>query len=261
MKGLKDKTVLVTGASAGLGRGIATRFAMEGANVAINYVHDKNGAQETLRIVEKMGVRGMIIQADVSKEEQVIAMVTQTIKTCNGLDVLVNNAAIQIETPSHEKSMEEFDKVLGVNLRGAFMCAREVIKHFLDEKKKGVIVNISSDHQIIPKPGFIDYAMSKSAMKNLTATLALEYADKGIRVNTVAPGAILTRMNKNWANDPVKRAEVEKNIPIGYAAKPEDIAPAVCFLASDDASYITGTTLYVDGGSSLYPEYRTNWSS
>ncbi|MFX0101136.1 MAG: glucose 1-dehydrogenase [Candidatus Hodarchaeota archaeon] len=261
MKGLEGKNVLVTGASSGIGKAIAIRFAEEGANVVINYVRDENGANDTRSKVEKHGVKGVVIQADVSSEEEIVSMFARALDELGGLDVLINNAAILIEGPSHEIDIDTFDKVIAVDLRGPYICSREAIKHFIAEGKPGVIINISSAHDVIPKPGYVGYATSKGGIRNLTRTLALEYAGKQIRVNAVAPGATVTRINKAWTDDPEKRAKVESNIPLGYAAEPEQIASTVCFLASDDADYVTGAMLYVDGGISLHPEYRKNWSS
>ncbi|MHA1793038.1 MAG: glucose 1-dehydrogenase [Promethearchaeota archaeon] len=261
MKGIKNKNVLVTGSSSGLGRAIAIKFAEEGANVIINYHSDRNGAKKTLQAAKKFNVNVMIIQADVSKDDDIKRMFDKIESEFGGLDILINNAAIQIQKPSHEVSMDDFDKILAVNLRGYFACAQKALNHFIKNEKKGVIINISSAHEIIPKPQYIAYSVSKGGIKNLTRTLALEYARKGIRVNTVAPGALLTRMNKSWANDPIKRAAVEEHIPLGYAAEPEKISPAVAFLASDDAEYITGITLFVDGGATLYPEFQETWAS
>ena len=141
------------------------------------------------------------------------------------------------------------------------MCAREAIKHFLAENKKGVIINISSVHQIIPKPNYLGYSTSKGGMQNLTRTLALEYAGRGIRVNAIGPGATITPINRAWVDDPEKRAEVEKHIPMGRAGTSEEMAAVAAFLASDEADYITGQTLFVDGGLTLYPDFRTPWSS
>ncbi|MBD3185823.1 glucose 1-dehydrogenase [Candidatus Bathyarchaeota archaeon] len=261
MKGLNGKRVLVTGASKGLGAAIACRFASEGCIVGINFRSDLAGAERTLADVQEVGGSGAIFQADVSNEREVDRMLDAMKADLNGLDILVNNAAIQLQGASHEIPVTLFDKVIAVNLRGPFMCAKKAIEHFLSNGINGVIINITSAHEIIPKPGFIGYATSKSGLINLTKTLALEYASKGIRVNNVAPGAILTNMNDEWRDDREKRANVESHIPLGYAATPEEIAPAVCFLASDEARYITGTTLFVDGGATLYPEYRENWSS
>jgi glucose 1-dehydrogenase len=261
LKGLRGKNVLITGASIGIGRAIAIRFAEEGANIAINYRSHKEEAEATEREVKKFGVNTFLIQADVAIETDVIRLISSTIKALGAIDILINNAAVQNQVPSHQRTAQNFDNTIAVNLRGPFLCAREVIKHFLSRNYPGVIINISSPHEIIPKPGYIDYAASKSGLNNITQTLALEYAEKGIRVNAVSPGATITPMNESWAFDPKKRIKVEKHIPLGRAAKPEEIAPAVVFLASEEASYITGALLRVDGGATLFPEYRQNWSS
>lgn len=150
---------------------------------------------------------------------------------------------------------------MAVNLRGAYLCARELIKHLLKENKSGCIINVSSVHEIIPKPKYIGYSVSKGGMGNLTRTLALEYADRGIRVNAVAPGATITPINRTWIDDPKKKKEVERHIPLGRAATSKEIASVMTFLASDLAAYITGQTLFADGGLTLYPGFSTPWSS
>jgi glucose 1-dehydrogenase len=191
----------------------------------------------------------------------VVNMVGAAIAGLGGVDVLVNNAGIQISRPSEELSSEDFDKVLAVNLRGSFMCAREAIKHFLAEKKPGVIINVSSVHQLIPKPNYLGYSTSKGGMQNLTRTLALEYAAKGIRVNGVGPGATVTPINRAWIDDPEKRKQVEEHIPMQRAGDADEMAGVTAFLASDDAAYITGQTIFVDGGLTLFPSFATPWSS
>jgi glucose 1-dehydrogenase len=157
--------------------------------------------------------------------------------------------------------MSDFDRIIGVNLRGAFMCSREAIRHFLSTGKGGVIVNNSSVHEIIPKPKYVPYSISKGGMENMTKTLALEYSDRNIRVNAVGPGAIVTPINNAWINDPKARGEVESHIPMGRPGTAEEIAGVFAFLASDESSYITGQTLFACGGLTLYPEFRTAWSS
>ena len=268
LRGLKDKNVLVTGGSSGIGQAIAVRFAEYGANVAINYLRQPEEARETeqqvhacINKVQQEGVQDVLVQGDVSKEDDVVQMVGAAIDGLGGIDVLVNNAGIQISRPSNELSSEDFDKVLAVNLRGSFMCAREAIRHYLAEEKPGVIINISSVHQLIPKPNYLGYSTSKGGMQNLTRTLALEYASKGIRVNGVGPGATVTPINRAWIDDPEKRKQVEEHIPMQRAGDADEMAGVTAFLASDDAAYITGQTIFVDGGLTLFPSFSTPWSS
>jgi glucose 1-dehydrogenase len=268
LRGLKDKNVLVTGGSSGIGQAIAVRFAEYGANVAINYLRRPEEARDTedqvqacIAKVQREGVQDVLVQGDVSSEEDVIRMVGEAIDGLGGVDVLVNNAGIQISRPSEELSAKDFDTVLAVNLRGSFLCAREAIKHFLAEDKPGSIINISSVHQLIPKPNYLGYSTSKGGMQNLTRTLALEYAPKGIRVNGVGPGATVTPINRAWIEDPEKRRAVEEHIPMQRAGDADEMAGVVAFLASDDAAYITGQTIFVDGGLTLFPSFATPWSS
>ena len=268
MPGLKGKNVLVTGGSSGIGQAIAVRFAEHGANVAINYLQtpeEAAGTEEQVHVcvskVQQEGVRDVLVGGDVSKEEDVVRMVGEAAEGLGGLDVLINNAGIQISRPTEDLSSADFDKVIAVNLRGAFMCAREAIGHFLDDEKPGSIVNISSVHQLIPKPNYLGYSVSKGGMQNLTRTLALEYAPRGIRVNGVGPGATVTPINRAWIDDPEKRMQVEEHIPMQRAGDSDEMAGVTCFLASDDAAYITGQTIFVDGGLTLFPSFATPWSS
>jgi glucose 1-dehydrogenase len=268
MRGLRGKNVLVTGGTSGIGQAIAIRFAEYGANVAINYLRAPEEATETeervhacLARVRQRGVRDVLVRGDVSKEEDVVAMLENAVDGLGGIDVLVNNAGIQISSPSHELSTSDFDKVLAVNLRGAFLSAREAVKRFLATGTHGVIINVSSVHQLIPKPNYLAYSTSKGGMESLTQTLALEYAGQGIRVNAIAPGATVTPINRAWVDDPVKRAMVESHIPMGRAGTADEMAGVTCFLASDDAAYITGQTIFVDGGLTLFADFREPWSS
>jgi glucose 1-dehydrogenase len=268
LHGLEGRNVLVTGGSSGIGQAIAVRFAEYGANVAINYLRRPEEAADTeeqvqacVAKVQREGVRDVLVGADVSNEDEVVRMVAEAVSQLGGIDVLVNNAGIQISRPSNELSSDDFDKVLAVNLRGAFMCAREAIRHWLDEDKPGSIVNVSSVHQLIPKPDYLGYSVSKGGMQNLTRTLALEYAGRGIRVNGVGPGATITPINRAWVDDPEKRAQVEEHIPMRRAGTADEMAGVTAFLASDDAAYITGQTLFVDGGLTLFPSFPTPWSS
>ncbi|MDM9379771.1 SDR family oxidoreductase [Chlorogloeopsis sp. ULAP01] len=269
MKGLKGKNALITGASSGIGQAIAIRLAQEGCNIAINYRKSPAGAEETEDMamqkacgdIENCGVKSLLVQGDVSNEEDIISMVNTVIEKFGSLDILVNNAGIQIESPSHEIPTSEFDQVLAVNLRGSYLCARETIKHLLAQNRSGVIINVSSVHEIIPRPMYVTYSISKGGMENLTKTLALEYANRGIRVNAIAPGATITPINEAWTDDPEKKAVVESHIPMGRAGTSEEMAAAVAFLASDEAAYITGQTLFIDGGLTLYADFREAWSA
>lgn len=268
LRGLKDKNVLVTGGSSGIGQAIAVRFAEHGANVAINYLRRPEEAQGTedqvhacVAKVHQEGVRDVLVQGDVSQEADVIRMVSAAVDGLGGVDVLINNAGIQISRPTEELSSDDFDKVLAVNLRGAFLCAREAIRHFLAEAKPASIINVSSVHQLIPKPNYLGYSTSKGGMQNLTRTLALEYAGRGIRVNGIGPGATVTPINRAWVDQPEKRRQVEEHIPMRRAGDADEMAGVAAFLASDDAAYITGQTIFVDGGLTLYPSFLTPWSS
>jgi glucose 1-dehydrogenase len=268
VNGLKGKNVLVTGGTSGIGQAIAVRFAKEESNVAINFLSSMEEAEkthamfhDTMNYMEKMGVKHITVKADVSQEDQVVSMFQAVLREMGPLDILINNAGFQIPGNSDEITIDQFDRVLAVNLRGAYICAREAIKQFLSAGKPGVIVNISSVHQEIPKPRFIGYSVSKGGMQNLTRTLALEYAGRGIRVNAIGPGATVTPINRSWIDDPEKRAMVVAHIPMGRAGTSEEMAAVSAFLASDDAGYITGQTIFVDGGLTLYPDFRTAWSS
>jgi glucose 1-dehydrogenase len=268
LRGLEGKNVLITGGSSGIGQAIAVRFAEYGANVAINYLRQPEEAAETeeqvhacVGKVRREGVRDVLVGGDVSNEDDVVRMVGEAVDGLGGIDVLVNNAGIQISRPTEELSSEDFDRVLAVNLRGAFMCAREAIRHFLAAGKPGSIANISSVHQLIPKPGYLGYSASKGGMQNLTRTLALEYAGRGIRVNGIGPGATVTPINRAWIDDPEKRRQVEEHIPMRRAGDADEMAGVTAFLASDEAAYITGQTIFVDGGLTLYPSFLTPWSS
>jgi glucose 1-dehydrogenase len=268
MQGIRGKNVLVTGGSSGIGQAIAIRFAEEGANVAINYRTGAAEAERTHAIIHasldrmmQHGGKHILVQADVAQEDAIVGMFETTHVELGSLDILINNAGFQISGASHEIPIASFDRVIATNLRGAYICAREAVKQFLVAKKPGVIINISSVHQLIPKPNYIGYSASKGGMQNLTRTFALEYAAKGIRVNAIGPGATITPINRAWVDDPAKRAAVERHIPLARAGTSEEMAAVTVFLASDEAAYITGQTLFVDGGLTLYADFLTPWSS
>ena len=267
MPSLKGKNVLVTGATSGIGQAIAVKFAAEGANVALNYRNDPQKIAETESAIAEMcnsiqncGGKGLPVEGDVSVEEDIVRMFSEVVSQFGSIDILVNNAGIQTNSPSHKLETSDFDQVIQVNLRGAFLCAREAIKHFLEMELKGSIINVSSVHEIIPRPEYLSYSLSKGAMKNMTKTLALEYAPHHIRVNAIAPGATATPINA-WADDEEKRQEIESHIPLGRVGNPEEMAAVAAFLASETASYITGQTLFIDGGLTLYPDFLEPWSA
>ncbi len=276
MQGLEGKNVIVTGGSSGIGQAVAIRLGAEGANVAIGYrkgleeakhteeeVHRQAEAHwhEAVGQIHAAGGKTLLVQADVSQEEDVKQMYEQVMSAFGGVDILINNAGFQISGPSHEIPVESFDRVIATNLRGAFMCAQRAIAHWLEKDKAGVIINVSSVHQAIPKPNYIGYSASKGGMQNLTQTLALEYAGRKIRVNAIAPGATVTPINRAWVDDPVKRQEVVQHIPMGRAGTAEEMAAVTAFLCSDEAAYITGQTIFIDGGLTLYADFRSPWSS
>jgi glucose 1-dehydrogenase len=272
MKGLEGKTAIVTGGSSGIGQAIAIGLGHEGVNVAVNYVGQPEGAEATkdaidrgvqacMREVEAAGARAILVEADVSKEHDVETMFKQVSGELGTVDFLVNNAGIQVSQPSDALDPAAFDRVQSVNLRGSFLCAQQAIRLLLADERPGAIVNVSSVHQLIPKPQFLGYSVSKGGMQNLTRTLALEYAGRGIRVNGVGPGATVTPINRAWIDDPVKRAQVEEHIPMRRAGTSDEMAGVTAFLASDLAAYITGQTIFVDGGLTLFPSFLTPWSS
>jgi glucose 1-dehydrogenase len=257
MPGLRGKNVLITGGTSGIGQATAVRFAEHGANVAINYLTTPEEAAGTEEQVHTCLRK--IRQHDV--RDDVVQMVGEAAARLGGLDILVNNAGIQIPRPSEQLDSAEFDRVLAVDLRGAFLCAREAIKGFLADEKRGVVINVSSVHELIPRPNYLSYSISKGGMGNLTRTLALEYARRGIRVNSVAPGATITPINRAWIEDPVKTEIVASHIPLGRAGTPDEMAGVCAFLASEDSAYITGQTIFVDGGLTLYADFRESWSA
>ena len=272
MKGLQGKTAIVTGGSSGIGQTIAVRLGEEGVDVAINYVGRPEGAEETrdqlehgvdicMKQMAESGTRPMLVEADVADESQVARMFEEVMSAYGRVDFLINNAGIQVGEDTEKLPVADFDRVLAVNLRGAFLCAQQALRRFLDSGRPGAIVNVSSVHQLIPKPRFAGYSVSKGGMQNLTRTLALEYAGRGIRVNGIGPGATVTPINRSWIDDPVKRAAVESHIPMRRAGGAEEMAAATAFLLSDEAAYITGQTLFVDGGLTLFPSFETTWSS
>lgn len=253
---LTNRCALITGASSGIGKATALRLATDGAAVAVNYHSDEeqDDADSVVAQIRDGGGTALAVQADVGSENDVQRLIATTVDGLGGLDVLVDNAGIEKQVPLLQMSLTEWDVVLRTNLTGAFLCLREAGK-VMAEGNGGVIVNMSSVHEHIPWPGFAHYCASKGGMKLLMQTAARELAEHGIRVVNVAPGAIITPINQSMLDDPEAREAVLGEIPFGRMGSAEEIAASVAWLASDQASYITGTTTIVDGGMSLYPTF------
>ena len=245
---LQGKNALVTGSSKGIGRAIALRFAQEGANVVVNYNSDPKGAAEAVADITALGVKSVAIQADLAAVPAVQSLLSQSIAALGSLDILVNNAGIETRAPFWEVTEADFDKVLSVNLKGVFFATQAMVNHLRATNRKGRIVNISSVHEELPFPNFAAYCASKGGLRMLMRTMALELAPSGITVNNVAPGAIRTPINTKLLDDAAKLQALLAQIPAGRLGEPADVAAVVAFLAGDEARYITGATLVVDGG-------------
>ncbi|MEJ2040755.1 MAG: glucose 1-dehydrogenase [Desulfosarcinaceae bacterium] len=261
---LQGQTVVVTGANSGIGEGIALAMGYAGANVTVNYVTQPEKAKQVAAKIEQSGSGAIAVKADVSNENEVIAMFRKTIETFGTVDILVSNAGIQKDSAFVDMTMDKWNAVIGVNLTGAFLCAREAVREFLNRgvieqrsKSAGKIIFTSSVHEVIPWSGHANYATSKGGIMMLMKSIAQELAGYKIRVNSIGPGAIKTNINKNAWNTAKEEAELLKLIPYNRVGVPQDIGPVAVWLASDEADYITGTTIYVDGGMLLYPGFRT----
>lgn len=259
---LPDHPVLVTGSSSGIGRAVALGLARAGANVVLNYSSDQAGAEEVAHEIEALGRRAIVVRADVSKEADVEKLFAAAVNAFGTLHTMVSNAGLQKDARFEDMTLKQWNTVMDINLTGQFLCARAAVREFKRRgfdrqvsRALGKIICMSSVHQLIPWAGHANYAASKGGVAMLMQTLAQEVAPLRIRVNGIAPGAIRTPINRDaWAS-PQALAELLKLIPYGRVGEPEDVARAATWLASDASDYITGTTLFIDGGMALYPGF------
>jgi glucose 1-dehydrogenase len=266
-----DKVVIVTGSSSGIGKACAIYFGQLGAKVVVNYSSNADAAGGVLDEIKKSGGEGIIVKADVSREEEVKALFNETISKYGRLDVLVSNAGLQQDSSFLEMTLQQWQKVIDVNLTGQFLCCREAARQFVSQEKAaskeevdhselsiGKIILMSSVHDIIPWAGHVNYAASKGGIMMLMKSISQELAPHKIRVNSVSPGAIKTTINKEVWSDPEKYKSLLQLIPYKRIGTPLDVAKAVAWLASDESDYINGETMYIDGGMTLYPEFADN---
>jgi len=261
---LSGQKALVTGGSSGIGRACAIALAEAGADVVVNYRGGADKAAEVVERIEQLGRKGVAVQADVSEEDQVQAMFRDVIDAFGTVDILVNNAGMQQDAPLEEMTLSQWNKVIGVNLTGQFLCTKEAVKEF---KRRGVVPEVScaagkvicmsSVHEAIPWAGHVNYAASKGGVMLMSKSIAQEVAPHRIRVNSVAPGAVRTPINRDAWETQEAYDKLMKLVPYDRIGEPEDVGRTVAWLASDQADYIVGSTIYVDGGMMLYPGFAT----
>jgi glucose 1-dehydrogenase len=259
---LAGQFALVTGASSGIGAAVAVALATYGAGVVVNYGHDLDGANATAKIITDAGGTALVIKADVSKEDQVQDMFKQAIEKFGTLHIVVSNAGIQVDSPFLDMTLEQWQKVIDVNLTGQFLCVREAAREFVKRgpqpevsKALGKIICMSSVHEVIPWAGHVNYASSKGGIMQLMKSTAQELAPRKIRVNSIAPGAIATPINLSARDTPEEEKALLELIPYNRVGDPADIGELAAWLASDEADYITGQTIFMDGGMTLYPGF------
>lgn len=250
---LAGKTAIVTGSSKGIGKGIAERLGREKMKVVVDYHTDAEGANDTVEKIQASGGQAIAVEADVSTESGIRKLVETAHEKFGSIDVLVNNAGFGEKSPSEELTLELWQRILDVNLTGAFIASREVLRYMLDKDIKGSIINITSVHQTIPQIEGVPYSVSKAGLKMMTEALALEYAERGIRINAVGPGTIQTPANRTDEETSEEKEKTLEKIPMKQIGHPDQIASAVAWLASSEADYVTGASLFVDAGMTLYP--------
>ncbi|MDX2071238.1 MAG: SDR family oxidoreductase [Haliscomenobacter sp.] len=262
---LAGQTAIVTGASSGIGKACAIGMGLAGANVVVNYAGNSQGAEEAVAIIQEAGGQAIAYKVDVSKQDQVKAMFKMAIETFGTVDILVNNAGLQKDAPFIDMSLEDWQFVLDVNLTGQFLCAQEAVREFNRRgmrpevsRSLGKIICMSSVHELIPWAGHVNYAASKGGVMLLMRSLAQELGPMKIRVNSVAPGAIKTPINRMAWETPEAEERLLKLIPYKRVGETSDISNVCCWLASDESDYIHGATLFVDGGMTLYPGFEDN---
>jgi len=263
---LQNQVAVVTGSSSGIGSGIAKSLASAGATVVINHSSERSAgeAEAVLKEITEAGGKGIVCQCDVSKEDQVVKMFQDVVSQLGTVDILVNNAGVQKDSKFTEMTLDQWNTVIGINLTGQFLCAREAIKEFLrrgiDPSRSvacGKIIHISSVHEVIPWAGHANYAASKGAIRMLMQTLAQEYGADKIRVNSICPGAIQTPINKDAWSTPDALNSLMTLVPYNRIGQPQDIGNLAVFLASDFADYITGASIFVDGGMTTFESFST----
>lgn len=264
VKPLKNQKALVTGANSGIGEACALALGAAGAAVAVNYLADAGEANRVVEAIRRAGAEAIAVKADVSREDEVTAMFAEMQKEFGTIDILVNNAGLQQDAAFHQMTLKQWNIVIGVNLTGQFLCARAAVQEFLRRgvvasvsRAAGKIICMSSVHEVIPWGGHVNYAASKGGVMQLMKSMAQELAPKKIRVNSIAPGAIKTPINRSAWETPEAEKELLSLIPDGRVGTPDDIARAAVWLVSDASDYVTGTTLFVDGGMTLYPGFAT----
>jgi glucose 1-dehydrogenase len=245
---LAEKCALVTGSSQGIGEAVAVRLAEEGANVVVNYHTHPEGAERVAEQIRAVGRKTIVIPADLGHVQEVQRLVQESVRALGRLDILVNNAGVEKNADFWKVTEADYDLVMNVNLKGVFFATQSFVAHLMETKRPGKVINMSSVHEELPFPHFASYCMSKGGVRMMTRDLAIELAPFGITMNSIAPGAIETPINTKLLNDPAKLNALLSNIPLHRLGKPGDVAGIAAFLASSDADYITGTTIFADGG-------------